>query len=144
MNENRLLATMPALKAKRAFLDPFPQKFEAYYGDHFGFRRALIRGLSLARLGWLGVSTSPHVVVGDEGWLYYLLEQVGSDYETVAPFTLDQLEHWQHLLEQRRDWLCSRAAITSSSSPPTNSPFTRSICHAIWNTGRTPPRGWTS
>lgn len=105
INENRALSARPELKPKRAYLATFPEKYEAYYSDHFGLRRALIYGLSLARLSLLGVSSSPHVVVGDQGWLYYTLEETGRDYPTFSPFSREDLQQLQRDLEIRRDWL---------------------------------------
>ena len=46
-------------------------KVEEYFNDHFGFRKRLIYGLSLAKVAVLGVSPSPKVIFGRNHWLYY-------------------------------------------------------------------------
>jgi hypothetical protein len=105
--ENRLLARLPRLQWKAAVLKAFPTDFEAYFNDQFGFRRLLIRVLSLARYG-LGISTSPQVVVGPRGWLYYAHEKAGHDYQTTRPFSPEQLAAWKEALEYRHAWCAAR------------------------------------
>src|SRR5947207_8313680 len=85
--ENRQVAAFPEIQLKRAFLTAFPAKFEAFYNDHFGLRDTLIRCLNVARMHWLGMSSSRHVIVGREGWLYYTQEPIGTDYGAARPFT---------------------------------------------------------
>ena len=71
LEENRSPAPRPALEMTRAALVEFPSKFEAFFNDHFGFRKRLIHCLSLAKVACLGVSSSPNVIVGGGGWLYF-------------------------------------------------------------------------
>jgi alginate O-acetyltransferase complex protein AlgJ len=106
-SENRLLKQRPPLRLEATALNQFPAQFEAYYNDQFGFRPLLIRTLSLGRF-LLGISTSPQVVIGQGGWLYYTTEQVGRDYATTRPLTPEQLNHWQQALEQRHAWCAAR------------------------------------
>src|SRR5436309_615617 len=108
LSENRPESVFPELKPKRAFLIAFPAKFEAFYNDHFGLRNTLIHCLNVARLHWLGMSSSRHVLVGEGGWLYYTPEPIGTNYGVERPFTDEELAAWQHLLEARRDWLARR------------------------------------
>jgi len=105
--ENRTLAPMPEFHLRARYLRPFPEKFEAFYNDHFGFRENLIRWLYTAQLQWLGISGSPKVIIGLAGWLFY--NDVSADCDrAIRPFTPDQLMAWQHMLEARRDWLAER------------------------------------
>ena len=68
--EKRALAPKPALPRDRAALATFPARFEAYFADRFGFRGTLLRWNSVAKAGWLGVSPTPKVVIGRDGWLF--------------------------------------------------------------------------
>ncbi|MDB5467659.1 MAG: hypothetical protein JWQ46_2421 [Phenylobacterium sp.] len=69
LDENRPLADRPApphtLKALRAF----PKAADAWVADHFPLRPHLIGALNYLRLK-AGVSGSPRVIVGRDGWLF--------------------------------------------------------------------------
>jgi hypothetical protein len=98
----------PQLRLKRDSLTSFPSRFQAYFDDAFGFRGTLIGWLSRIRFYGLGVSTSPNVVAGKKGWLYYAQEPIGRDYGAAEPFLPEQLAAWQRQLEGQRDWLAER------------------------------------
>ncbi len=106
--ENRPPAPAPEWRWKPEVLTVFPAKFEAFFDDRFGYRDLLVRWLSLARVRWLHTSPSAKVVVGKKGWLYYTETPVGRDYDSVRPFTGEELAYWKQTLEQRRDWLAAR------------------------------------
>jgi hypothetical protein len=105
--ENRTLAAMPVLNLQVRNLRPFPERFEAFYRDRFGFRNDLIHWLYVAQARWLGISGSPKVIVGRSGWLFYDDVPVGCDRAN-RPLTPGQLSAWQRMLEARRDWLAER------------------------------------
>lgn len=107
-NDMRERAQLPELRLNVQFLSALPIKLEAYVKDHFGFRGPLIRGLSLARVFGLGVSASPNVILGKDGWLYFSHECMGSDYHEVRPFTQDELARWARVLIHRHEWLAQR------------------------------------
>jgi hypothetical protein len=106
--ENRRLAPEPEWRWKRAYLLAFPAKFEAFFNDRFGYRDTLIHWMNLARVCWLRTSTSNTIIIGKKGWLYYTDTPIGRDYENVRPFTDEELQTWQHALEDRRAWLAAR------------------------------------
>jgi hypothetical protein len=105
--EKRTLAKMPEFHLQRRYLDHFAVQFEAFYNDHFGFRDFLIRCLHNVQLCWVGISSSPKVIVGKNGWLFYTDVPFDCDRAT-RPYTPEQLAAWQNLLEARRDWLRER------------------------------------
>ena len=96
--ENRFAA--PAIAVEPGTIADVPARFEAYWGDRFGFRATLLRWNSKAKARWLGVSPSGKVLIGKEGWLYYT--------DADRPFTVDELAAWQTALESRNDWLEKR------------------------------------
>jgi hypothetical protein len=107
-SEFRTRAPLPTLRLKSDSLRGFPARFESYFNDCFGFRDALIRLLCALRVEMLGVSTSPKVTVGADGWFFSAEPLTGPDRQLVRPFTTDELVRWQRLLENRRDWLARR------------------------------------
>jgi len=126
LNENRTLA--PSLEFAWSFstLRAFPDTFEAYYNDHFGFRNFLVRKFYRWKVDWLGVSPArtseflpaggqntprkavppyPQVLVGKEGWLFLGSEQNAiEDYRGARRFTPQELETWTNVLDKRREW----------------------------------------
>lgn len=67
-NEKRELNEMPALVISEAF----PQQFEAYYNDHFGWRNSLVSLNSKMKIGLFQTSPRPEsVLLGKNGFMYY-------------------------------------------------------------------------
>ncbi len=104
-HEFRAPAPRPEWKWRSAVLQHFPTHFEAYYNDHFGYRHKFIDLLNNFRVRWLNHSSSPHVCLGKNGWLYFEFEPLGNDYTTHRAFTEAELVRWKLILEGRRDWL---------------------------------------
>jgi alginate O-acetyltransferase complex protein AlgJ len=109
--ENRPLVPKPELKWNPETLDTFPARYEAYYNDHFGLRHTLIHWLNVSQSLWLKTSTSPKVIIGKHGWLFYTIEPVGNDYPSQKPFSPEELARWLRMLECRRDWLAARGIL---------------------------------
>jgi len=86
----------------------FPEKFDAYFRDAFGFRRSLVRTYTVAKVRGLGVSCNPQVVVGKKGWLFIDEHRSIDDYRGKVLFDDATLELWRISLEQRRDRLARR------------------------------------
>src|SRR5262249_19399158 len=86
----------------------YSDKLERYYSEHLGFRNTLIRWHNLFHLRVLGVSPLPTVIVGEKGWLYLGRGFEYEYYRSARPFTREELQRWQHVLEERRDWLAAR------------------------------------
>lgn len=79
-----------------------------YFDDHFGFRQQLIRAHAYVSLRVLRVSPSPTVIRGRGGWLYYADDSALEDYESLTPFTSDELAAWRDALVAIRDALSAR------------------------------------
>ena len=136
--EKRQAAALPQLELrwrgplpwprKRSLL-AFPTRFEAYYNDHFGFRRQLVQSYNLARLAGCtpsvlaspvaGQSTGTPVVVGREGWLYYLGDHDIETYRCAKPFSQQELDLWLDVYRQRRNWLARHGVEYFMVLPPT-------------------------
>jgi hypothetical protein len=95
----------------------FPNRFEAFFNDNYGFRVELLRTFSQARIADLvpsglerpaGTGQTCHgVVIGNNGWLYLDGESIDT-YRAVRPFTAGDLDAWETSLRERRDWLAAR------------------------------------
>ena len=118
LDENRNLAKWPELKLDRAALGALSNRFEAYFNDHFGFRKRLIYWLAVAKVRGLGVSSTSMVTLGSSGWLYFASESAVSSYRAVRPFSSLELEQFRCLLEARRDWLAARGIHYLMIIPP--------------------------
>ncbi|HEX3699741.1 MAG TPA: hypothetical protein VHV27_03615 [Phenylobacterium sp.] len=70
LNENRTLAEAPHWTLDPQGFTGFRKQADAYVADHFPSRPHLIGLLNLLRYR-LGVSGSPRVIVGGDGWLFY-------------------------------------------------------------------------
>ncbi len=107
-SENRTLATRPSLELALPVLQKFPREYQAYFNDNFGFRHALVRGNHILRYGLLGGSSSPRVIIGKKGWLYYTGDGEVNDFRGITSYNDDQLRRWTYGLRLKRDWLKSR------------------------------------
>jgi hypothetical protein len=81
---------------------------EDYFSDHFGFRKKLIRWFQNWKISLYHDRTVYKVITGQNGWLFTSDLQMVEHYLGIAKFTPAQLQSWQTLLEQRRDWLAAR------------------------------------
>jgi hypothetical protein len=110
LNEKRRLAEFPHLRLRGNVLAQFPEKFEAYFNDHFPFREALIRWNNLAKLRLLGVSPQTIVTLGRKDWLFLTYEHAGDSPRKSRPFSPSELRRCQDLIESHARWLAERNA----------------------------------
>lgn len=106
--EARKLAALPPLRWKASSLNLFPEKFEAYFADHFGFRSTLLRLANRLKSEWFGVSSSPDAVIGKDGWLYYSGDNSFDSFRGARQLTTNELEGWRQALERRQEWAAAR------------------------------------
>ena len=81
---------------------------EAYFNDHFGFRKKLIRWFQNWKTGFFHDRTVYNVITGRDGWLFTSDLQMVGHYPGMKQFTPAELKSWQTLLEKRRGWLAAR------------------------------------
>ncbi len=104
--ENRDLADAPSLALTD--LSSLIPSTESYLGDRFGLRTTLIRWNSILRVGFLGVSPIPSVVVGKDGWLFYRSEVLAdgqslNDYQGTIPLSETELGRlWKRITDNER------------------------------------------
>lgn len=108
VNEKRALAPFPVLSSGLSGVRSFIAGLEAYFNDHFGFRKRLIYWDQTWKRVWFGESPVSNVVIGQKGWLYYTDRLTAMDLRTKTFFSPRDLDDWKSLLEGRRDWLARR------------------------------------
>jgi hypothetical protein len=106
--ENRELASFPALQPSLDSMVRFVSGFTAWFEDHFGLRARLIRWYGETRLFALGVSPTPSVVKGRDGWFFYGEDGSLDDYARTDPLTPEAQANWRDAVERARDWLHRR------------------------------------
>ena len=103
--ENREPAPLPGWPHDRDSLAAWPAAFTSYFADHFAFRSQLVRWQSRFRVQVLHSSTTPDVILGKDGWLFYGTDGAAEDYSGSRPFTEIELEAWRDTLQHTQDWL---------------------------------------
>lgn len=81
----------------------FPQNFDRYLQDNFGFRDLLVVTHNTLTYKLFGDSPTDRVVLGKDGWLFG-----GRDAVKMEPFSATELELMRRRLEQRAAFLKSR------------------------------------
>lgn len=104
LNEKRDLAAMPEFEGLSAA--EVPDAYEGWFNDHFGFRGLLVRMHSLFHYRVFNASSSPQVLPGRDGWLFYdgkgvrggdprrnHLAQLPADHQRLFRELKEQFEH---------------------------------------------------
>lgn len=123
--EKRTAATMPKLPQNIAQLKEFPEKFEAFYNDNYGFRKSLVLLNSKIMDDIFNESPDARAVIGKNDWLYFdnhnsLLDAMGQ--AIISDIQIDKLvnsfgKNWQKMRQANIDYLLVIAADKSSIYP---------------------------
>jgi alginate O-acetyltransferase complex protein AlgJ len=108
LNEKRLPAKFPKFATGGSGLRAFLAGLEAYYADHFGFRKRLLRWEQRWKAALFHESTVSDVMIGRDGWLFIANFNMIDNWRGARPLTAKELKNWQILVEKRRDWLARR------------------------------------
>lgn len=103
--ENREMAPFPRLHRTWRSLATLPDEFGRWFEDHFGLRAALVRWDGELHLFGLGVSPSPSVLVGANGWLFYADDSGVEDYTNEKPMSPAERDDWRATIGRVHDWL---------------------------------------
>ena len=123
--EKRNPLLVPKIPANLDEIKTYPQKFEAFFNDNYGFRKTLISWHSALMDKVFDESPSSKVAIGKEGWFYFsnhnsLLDAAGqatiSD-QLVEVGVEHYAQNWQLLKKQGIDYLLIIAADKSSIYP---------------------------
>jgi alginate O-acetyltransferase complex protein AlgJ len=107
-DENRLPAALPGAAATLRDWLAFPGRFERYFNDHFGSRNRLLAVDHWANSVIFRVSSVPTVLVGTQGWLYFMGEDGKAFdrwYRGIGGFTDAEVAGVRNELLRRRGYL---------------------------------------
>ncbi len=107
-NENRHFAEPATTPTTLDEVFAFPAAYEAWFKDHFGLRSTLIHWHAALMLDGFGVSPTPSVLIGDQGWLYLGKNKAVDAYRCVFPYTEAALDYEAKEVREHRDWLQQR------------------------------------
>ena len=107
-NEKRPPAAWPQSKPGLDGLQQYVRGLEAYFNDHFGFRKMLVNWHNRFKWSFFKEQNANNVLVGTGGWIYMAERRMIEHFRGTLPFTEPELQAWQKLLEHRRDWLAQR------------------------------------
>jgi len=103
LNEKRVLASQPQFSFKNYKF--FPEKFDAFFNDTFGFRNFLIYCYNYIKINWTKASKVSKVVIGKDQWLFMAGDDAINDYRCTKPFSEKELENIADTLTERNEWL---------------------------------------
>lgn len=109
--ENRVMTEMPTLANTQ--ISEFPTLFDAYINDNLPYKNYLVTINSMADYYLFNTSSSDDVIVGDDGWLFYVGHENNdedplADYEGTNLYTIDELEIIAANMINARDFLASQ------------------------------------
>ncbi len=114
--EKRNLASHPAFPISLKEFSEYPDKFNTYYSDHFGFREALTK-IYFKIINKIGVQSSvDDVTIGQDGWLF--LGSIKKGYQrhddpigdaiNVNLYTQKELQDFTRSMMTIKDWLSNK------------------------------------
>ena len=105
LNEKRQLRKMPDFRLTR--ICTFPDDFEGYFKDNFGFRNIFIRGHNWIQYRIFKSEIGGKVFTANDGWLFYARHDMIQDFLGHAALSRAELDLWKGRLDKRRRLLDS-------------------------------------
>jgi len=113
LNENRVLASFPNLFLSGNINLEFIREFDAWFSDHYGFRRHLVKLNSFINIEILKSSPSDKILIGKNNWLFYTYKQDGdpiSNFQNANLYSKEQLIEFTNNLVQMKKWCKSHGS----------------------------------
>ncbi len=103
--EGRRPAPWPEWSGEKGDPLAWPQRFSSAFDDRMGLRDHLLRARGILLLTLMGVSPTPLMIAGEDGWLF--LDELGipANQRGSAPLSRGQLNAWQRALEGRAEFV---------------------------------------
>jgi alginate O-acetyltransferase complex protein AlgJ len=104
-NEKRkLYDNNPAVTYKT--LSSFPEEYEKYFNDHFGFRSLLVKINSFFIVSFFNESAAPNqTIIGKENWLFFSPLHDRNINRTDQLYPKEELLHMLNIIQERALWL---------------------------------------
>jgi hypothetical protein len=106
LEEKRVLTRCPVPGTDP--IKSIPEKFEAFYKDHFGFRNGLIQGHNWLKYRLCKGASYGKVLFGKEDWLFLTKSQIITNFLGQIPLTSEELASWKNTLEYRQQFLAEQ------------------------------------
>lgn len=106
--ERRTARPFPRVRLEASSLAVFPDRFELWWNDTFGFRGPLIRAHNLLKIYGFGVPPSNSLILGPDQWIFVTANRAIEAYRGVAPLSEAELQAWRNVLASRAAWLNTR------------------------------------
>jgi acetyltransferase AlgX (SGNH hydrolase-like protein) len=115
--EARKYEARPQLEFELEKLKTYPDRFEKYFRNQFGFRRPLVDLNNFLSFRVFKVSPAPLILLGKDGWFFWgygkRRVQKGvqrpanhiADHMGIVPYTEEDLKGWKRSLEERMYYL---------------------------------------
>jgi len=131
-DENRQLAEHPDWKTVP--LAEYPDKYEAWFYDHFGFRNTFIRHYNRTLRKSLNIQ-APQVLFGEDGWLFYNEPGILQDFLGKQPLSDEDLLAWKNKLIRTQHTLSEQGIIYRFVIIPNKcNVYTKKLPHALQQT----------
>lgn len=119
--ENRSLSGFPELKPDIDALKKFPSDFKSYFSDNYGFRKYMTWLNIIISLEFLDVPVIKDIIPGKEGWLFWGGDSVIDHCKAGAPLSLETLEKFKKIHEERYHYCAKRGIKYLFIVPPNKS-----------------------
>jgi alginate O-acetyltransferase complex protein AlgJ len=114
--EKRNLAKLPTFPKSLISISEYPDLFNLYYSDHFGFRESFTKAYFKLANRLSGRSSVDEVTIGRDGWLFMGSIKAGhqkygdpmGDAININLFTQEELEQFASAAETYKQWLNGR------------------------------------
>ena len=106
--ENRSREKMPSIVNKNKLNLHFPSEMESYFSENFGFRTKLVNIDAQLNYNLLGQSSSPKVIAGKEGWLFF--NETLNDFTGRSLLSKQSLKQIVRTLELMNEYTESRGS----------------------------------
>ena len=106
-SEKRKLEQLPDITLDYSILQTFPEQFEGYYDDHFGFKNDMVRLHNYVLAKAFKRTQTPGIVIGSNNWLFYDGDGATADYIGLTSYREATLERFKYVLQDRKRWLDS-------------------------------------
>lgn len=106
LGEKRQLMQKPSLD--NIAIQKYPEEYEAYFQDHFGFRNDLVFAHNWLKYKLFKSGSVGRVIVGKENWLFLTKADIISDYLGLLECSPEKVQQWADALQSRKKWLNDR------------------------------------
>lgn len=106
--ENRPLARLPKLIEREGLNLEYPQGFDNYYQDHFGFREEMVTAFHTATVSVLDDTLNDDVIIGENDMLYFA--ETLDDYMGINRLSDYDIQRAARIIKIQQDYVMAGGA----------------------------------